>query len=139
MFLLFVYGFIVRHKSRCILEYMNTFETIDEYIDNFSGDTKKKLIDIRKTIKEIMPLEASEKISYGIPTYYLNGNLVHFAGYKSHIGFYPGSVPIREFAGDLKDYKTSKGTVQFPHDKPLPLELIKKIVKACVVRNKTKQ
>jgi uncharacterized protein YdhG (YjbR/CyaY superfamily) len=117
---------------------MQSFKDIDEYIANFEGETKKQLETVRKTIKDVVPAEATEKISYSIPTFYLNGNLVHFAGYKTHIGFYPGSTPIAEFEKDLKGYKTSKGTVQFSHDKPLPLGLISKITKACVARNKTK-
>lgn len=117
---------------------MQKYETVDEYLANFSGETRDKLEEIRKTIKSVVPDEAIEKISYGIPTIYLNGNLVHFAGYKTHIGFYPGSVPIAEFAKELSGYKTSKGTVQFPLDKPLPLELITKITKACVARNQAK-
>ena len=117
---------------------MENYENVDQYLANFSGETRKKLNDIRTVIKETIPAEATEKISYGIPTYYLNGNLVHFAGYKSHIGFYPGSVPIKEFASELTGYKTSKGTVQFPLDKPLPVDLIKKMVKACVKRDQAR-
>ncbi len=113
--------------------------TVDEYLANFSGETRDKLDEIRKTIRAIVPPEAKEKISYGIPTFAMNGNLVHFAGYKTHIGFYPGSVPIAEFAKELSGHKTSKGTVQFPLDKPLPLELIIKITEACVARNQIKQ
>ena len=118
---------------------MKNYETIDEYIANFDGETKKRLEAVRKTIKSIVPAEAIEKISYGIPTYYLNGNLVHFAGYKNHIGLYPGSVLIHEFKKELTDYKTSKGTVQFPHDKPFPLELISKITSLCVIRNQKRK
>lgn len=117
---------------------MNKHQAIDEYNANFSGETRNKLVLVRKTIKSAAP-EAIEKISYGIPTFYLNGNLIHFAGYKNHIGLYPGSVSIKEFADDLTVYKTSKGTIQFPLNKPLPLDLIKKITKACVERNKTKK
>ncbi len=113
--------------------------SVDEYLAGFSGETRQKLDVVRKTIKSIAPSETIEKISYGIPTFYLNGNLVHFAGYKTHIGFYPGSVPIAEFAKELSAYKTSKGTVQFPFDKPLPLELITKITKACIARNQITQ
>ena len=115
------------------------YKDIDEYLANFSGDTRKKLDDIRQTIKEVLPAEAKEKISYGIPTFYLNGNLVHFAGYRTHIGFYPGSVPIREFAQELSGYKTSKGTIKFPLDKPLPYDLIRKITVFCVERNMSKK
>ena len=114
-------------------------EAIDEFLVTCSGKILRKLEEMRKTIQAVVPAEATEKISYGIPTFYLNGNLVHFAGYENHIGFYPGSAPIAEFKEDLKGYKTSKGTVQFPLDKSLPLELIKKITKACAKRNKAKK
>lgn len=113
---------------------MKNYANIDEYLANFSGETREKLDIIRETIQSVMPAEATEKISYGIPTFYLNGNIVHFAGYEHHIGFYPGSVPIKEFASELSKYKTSKGTVQLPLDQPLPIDLIKKMTKACVKR-----
>lgn len=117
---------------------MKKYANVDEYLANYSGETRKKLDEIRKTIHEVVP-EATEKISYGIPTFALNGNLVHFAGYENHIGFYPGSAPISEFAKELAGYNTAKGTVQFPLDKPLPLDLIRKITKACVQRNLEKK
>lgn len=119
--------------ERIILD-MQTYKDIDEYLANFSGETRQKLDTIRKITKEVAP-EAKEKISYGIPTFTLNGkNLLHFAGYETHIGFYPGSGPIKEFAKELEGYKTSKGTIQFPLDKPLPEELIIKITKSCIKR-----
>ena len=114
---------------------MENYKDIDEYLANFSGETRKKLDEVRKIFKEVTP-EAKEKIAYGIPTFTLNGkNLVHFAGYETHIGFYPGSGPIAELKEELSAYKTSKGTVQFPLDKPLPLDLIRKITEFCVERN----
>ncbi len=115
---------------------MTSYKNIDEYLMNFTGETLKKLKAIRAIVKEIAP-EAEEKISYGIPTFALHGNLVHFAGYENHIGFYPGSAPIEKFANDLKEYKTSKGTVQFPLDKPLPLELIRRMIEVNLERKKT--
>lgn len=118
---------------------MVTYRTVDEYIESFSEETRSRLEEIRKTIRASLPSETTEKISYGIPTYYLNGNLVHFGGYKSHIGLYPGSAPIADFREELKEFKTSKGTVQFPHNKPLPLNLIKKIVDQCLKRNLSKK
>ncbi len=114
---------------------MEKYEDVDQYLANFSGEARKKLDTLREIISNTVPAEAIEKISYGIPTFYLHGNLVHFAGYTSHIGFYPGSVPIKEFKKALSGYKTSKGTVQFPLGKPLPRELILEITKACVERN----
>ncbi len=118
---------------------MKNYANIDEYLANFSGGTREKLDSMRKTIKSVMPAEATEKISYAIPTFYLNGNVVHFAGYEHHIGFYPGSVPIKEFEKELSGYKTSKGTVQFPLDKPLPLDLITKMTLVCIERNQAKK
>lgn len=88
-------------------------------------------------IKKSAP-EAEEKISYQIPTFYLNGNLIHFAGYKNHIGFYPTSSGIKAFKKELSKYKNSKGSVQFPLDEKLPLALIKKIVKYRVKENLNK-
>lgn len=117
---------------------MQGYSNIDEYIQVFPGNVRELLQTIRITIHEVVP-EATEKISYGIPTFYLKGNLVHFAGYKNHIGFYPGSVAIDKFKNELSGYKTSKGTVQFPLDKPLPLNLIKDIVKMCIKSNLEKK
>jgi uncharacterized protein YdhG (YjbR/CyaY superfamily) len=109
-------------------------QTIDEYISIFPEDVKAKLETLRATIRKAAPT-AEEAISYMIPTFKLNGNLVHFAGYKSHIGFYPGAAGIASFEKELKGYETSKGTVQFPLDKPLPLKLVTTIVKFRVGQN----
>ncbi len=92
---------------------------------------------VRATIKKAAP-RAEEAIKYQIPTFVLNGNLIHFAGYKNHIGLYPGSKAIEEFKDELSGYKISKGTVQFPLDKPMPVGLITKITKFCVKRNLAK-
>lgn len=109
--------------------YKAQLKTVDEYISAFPKDMQYKLQTIRQTVKEMVP-EAGEKISYGIPTITLNGRyLVYFAGFKNHIGFYPAPVAIEAFARDLAPYKQGKGSVQFPLDKPLPLPLIRKIVK----------
>ena len=107
-----------------------TPETIDEYINSHSNSKEIQLLlnSLRITIKNAAP-NATEKICYKIPTFYLNGNLVHFAAYKNHIGFYPTSSGISAFQGELGKYQTSKGAVQFPIDKPLPHTLISKIVK----------
>jgi uncharacterized protein YdhG (YjbR/CyaY superfamily) len=109
-------------------------QTIDEYISIFPDDVKAKLETLRATIRKAAP-KAEEAISYMIPTFKLNGNLVHFAGYKNHIGFYPGAAGIASFEKELKGYETSKGTVQFPLDKPLPLKLVTTIVKFRVGQN----
>lgn len=118
---------------------MNKYKTIDEYISSFPMTTQIILKDIRKAIKEIVP-EATEAISYGMPTFKLNGNLIHFAAYKHHIGFYPTPSGVEAFKKDLEKYKTSKGAIQFPIDKPMPLALFRKIVKYRVkeMLNKTK-
>lgn len=99
---------------------------VDEYIAAFPGDVQKKLQQVRQTIKKAAP-DAEECIGYGIPTYKLNGNLVHFGGFKNHIGFYPTPRGLAEFEKELSQYKGAKGSVQFPLDKPMPLDLIKRI------------
>lgn len=109
----------------------------DKYISTFPKDVQKLLLGIRKTIKNAAP-NAEESIKYGIITYVLNGNLVHFGGFKKHIGFYPAPSGIKVFEKELAIYKTSKGTIQFPLDKPLPLALISKIVKFRVKENLAK-
>ena len=116
----------------------NTFKTIDEYINTFPGDIQKILQEVRKTIKSAA-LEAKEAISYQIPTYKMNGkNLVHFAAFKNHIGFYPGAEAIKVFKKEIASYKSSKGAIQFPLDKPMPVSLISKIVKYRVKENSLK-
>ena len=105
-----------------------TSTNIDEYIAAFPAATQKLLEQIRAVIKKAAPA-AEEAMKYGIPTFTLNGNLVHFAGYKAHIGFYPAPDGIKAFEKELSVYKSSKGAVQFPLDKPMPVALITKIVK----------
>jgi uncharacterized protein YdhG (YjbR/CyaY superfamily) len=107
----------------------------DEYIAAFTGIAQANLIKLRATIKKAAP-KAEETINYGIPTFTFAGkNLVHFAAYTNHIGFYPAPSGIAAFAKELKPYKTSKGAVQFPIDEPLPLTLITRIVKFRVAEN----
>ncbi|ULQ54135.1 iron chaperone [Flavihumibacter fluvii] len=114
---------------------MKTAENIDEYIAGFPKDIQVLLQQMRKTIHEAAP-EATEKISYGMPTFFLNGNLVHFAAFKAHIGFYPVPSGIEKFKKELSVYKGAKGSVQFPLDQPLPLALVAKIVKFRVQENR---
>ncbi len=102
-------------------------QTVDEYISSFPPDIQGILEEMRKTIRESAP-EAEETISYGMPTFRLKGNLVHFAAYKNHIGFYPTPSAINAFKEELSHYNTSKGTVQFPLDEPVPLDLVRKMV-----------
>ena len=117
------------------MESPNTsFKNTDEYISLFPKETQVLLKQMRATIKEVAP-DAEEAIKYQMPTFVLKGNLVHFAAFKNHIGFYPVPTGIEKFKKELAPYKTSKGAVQFPLDKPLPLALIRKIVKFRVAEN----
>ncbi len=109
-------------------------DNIDEYISTFPKETQIILEKIRSVIREAAP-GAEETISYAIPTFKLNGNLVHFAAFKSHIGFYPTPTGIEEFEKELSVYKQGKGSVQFSLDKPMPLQLIDRIVKYRVNKN----
>jgi uncharacterized protein YdhG (YjbR/CyaY superfamily) len=107
---------------------------VDNYIAGFPGDVREILTRLRQLIRKAAP-QAEEMIKYGIPTFRLNGNLVHYAAYKKHIGFYPTPSGINTFEEDLEPYELSKGTVRFPLDKPIPYELIEKIVKFRVKEN----
>ncbi|RYG18947.1 MAG: hypothetical protein EOO07_07840 [Chitinophagaceae bacterium] len=102
--------------------------TIDEYIAGFPNDVQELLHQIRDTIKRAAP-NATEKISYGMPTFYLNGNLIHFAAYKNHIGLYPAPQGITAFKEELSAFKGAKGSVQFPLNKHMPLDLIARITR----------
>jgi uncharacterized protein YdhG (YjbR/CyaY superfamily) len=110
------------------------FQTIDEYIGTFPEAVQHILNELRQTIKEAAP-EAQETINYQIPTFTLNGNLVHFAAFEKHIGFYPTPSGMEAFKQELSRYKGAKGSVQFPIDEPLPLPLIRRIVKYRVKEN----
>ena len=116
---------------------MPVAKNIDEYISAFPSNVQKLLKQMRSTIKKAAP-QAAETISYAMPTFTLNGNLVHFAGYKNHIGFYPSPYGIEAFKKEMSVYAGAKGSVQFPLDKPLPLELITKIVAFRVAENMEK-
>jgi len=107
---------------------------VDEYLATMPAATRAKVEGIRQTIRDAAP-EATEKIAYGIPTFVYHGNLVHFAGYENHIGFYPGASGVRRFAAELEPYETSKGTVRLPLDAPVPLDLIRRIVEFRVREN----
>jgi uncharacterized protein YdhG (YjbR/CyaY superfamily) len=113
------------------------FNSIDEYIATFPAEIQKILGELRETIKAAAP-EAEEKISYQMPTFALKGNLVHFAAYKNHIGFYPTPSGIEAFKDELSVYEGAKGSIRFPIEKPLPLELISNIVKFRVAENLNK-
>lgn len=115
----------------------NEFQSIDDYIATFPEDIQPILKTLRATIKAAAP-EATEKFSYQLPTFFLNGNLVHFAAFKNHIGFYPTPSGIEAFKEELSVYKGAKGSVQFPIDEPLPLELVSRIVQFRVAENVAK-
>lgn len=110
---------------------------IDEYIAGFPPEVQKILQKIRGIIKDAAP-DAEEAMKYQIPTFVLNGNLVHFAGFQKHIGFYPTPSAIEAFRGELAGYESAKGSVQFPHDKPVPFTLIRRMVEFRVKQTREK-
>ena len=110
------------------------FKTIDEYISMFPEDVRTILKNLRQTIRDAAP-EAQETINYQIPTFTLNGNLVHFAAFKNHIGFYPTPTGMEAFKDELSAYQGAKGSVRFPIDQPLPFPLIRRIVEYRVKEN----
>jgi uncharacterized protein YdhG (YjbR/CyaY superfamily) len=127
LYLTFAGGYMATSESQ--------FKTIDEYIETFPKDVQSILEKMRQTIRKAAP-EAVEAISYQMPTFKLNGrNLVHFAAFKNHIGFYPIPSGIEAFKEELSSYRQGKGSVQFPMDKPIPYDLVEKIVKYRVTEN----
>jgi uncharacterized protein YdhG (YjbR/CyaY superfamily) len=102
-------------------------KTIDEYIMGFEPTIQKTLNEVRNFIKSEVP-NATEKISYGMPTFYLNGNLVHFAAFKDHYGFFPSPSGIDKFEKELIPYRSGKGTLRFPFNKPIPWDTLKKVI-----------
>lgn len=122
-----------------MLTHEKQFKTIDEYIRAFPEDVQNILEKIRHTIQKEAP-EAVEAISYQMPTFKLNGkNLVHFAAFKNHIGFYPSASGIEAFKNDLSHYKGAKGSVQFPIKNPIPYDLVKRIIAFRVNENLAKK
>lgn len=105
-------------------------KTIDDYIKSQSEEVQEVLNKIRNAIRNEIP-ETEEKISWSMPTYYKGHNIIHFAAFKNHVGLYPGDEAIKHFADELTHYKTSKGAVQFPYNKELPIDLIVKITRWC--------
>ena len=114
------------------------FSNIDEYISTFNNDTQEVLNIIRNTIKKAAP-DAIEKISWSMPTFYQNGNLIHFAAHKNHIGIYPAPDAIEEFKDELSKYKMTKGSIHFPLNKNIPADLLEKIVRYRVAINTKKE
>jgi uncharacterized protein YdhG (YjbR/CyaY superfamily) len=115
----------------------NAITSIDAYIAGFPPDIQERLRALRATIHAAAP-EAEERIAYQMPTFALHGNLVHFAAFKNHIGFYPTPSGIEAFAEDLARYPASKGAIRFPLDEPLPLDLVRRIVEHRVAENRSK-
>lgn len=116
----------------------NKPSSIDEYVAQFPPGVQSIMNKVRSAVKDAAP-QAEERISYGMPGFYLKGMLVWFGGHKNHIGFYPAGEGIEAFAHELAGYKTSKGAVQFPLDQPVPYDLIRKIVKYRVEQNLKKK
>ena len=112
--------------------------SIDEYIAGFPKSVQHVLEQVRAVIKAAAP-DAQEAIKYRLPTFVLNGNLVHFGAFKNHIGFYPTPSGIEKFKDGLSVFKNAKGSVQFPLDKPMPLKLITKIVKFRVAESRAQE
>ena len=113
----------------------NNPSNFEQYILNYPEDIRERLQKIRSLVKKIAP-EATEKISYGMPAFTLHGMLLYFAAHSKHIGFYPFTTAIVAFRDELADYKTAKGSIQFPNSKPLPLKLISHIIEFRVAENK---
>ncbi len=114
------------------------YRSIDAYIESFPADIRQRLEAVRAAIRQAAP-GAQEKISYQIPTFYLDGNLVHFAAFEKHIGFYPTPSGIAKFQKELSRYKSANGSVQFPLAEPLPIGLIQRIVKFRIEENLQKK
>lgn len=114
------------------------FKNVDEYINSFQPSTQKKLNELRRAISKAAP-GAVEATKYGMPTFILNGNLIHFAAFKNHIGLYPTPSATGAFKEELSIYKSGKGSIQFPINKPLPIELVVRIVKFRVAENMNKK
>ena len=108
--------------------------SVDEYIRAFPRATQNRLREIRSIVRSLAP-DATEKISYRMPAFFLHGFIVYFAAFKNHIGFYPGASGVAAFQDEIQNYKSAKGSIQFPHDRPLPAALIKRIVKYRVKEN----
>jgi uncharacterized protein YdhG (YjbR/CyaY superfamily) len=116
------------------MDAIEKIQTVNEYIAQFPPEVRKKLNELRAAVLEAAP-DAAEKISWGMPSYSLHGMLVYFAAFKNHIGFYPGASGVGTFLPGLSGYKTSKGTIQFPLDRPMPLDLVREIVRFRVGEN----
>ena len=124
-------------KSKAGEKQSASVQTVDDYLAALPEAARATLEKLRKTIKAAAP-KATEGISYQMPMFKHHGMLVGFAAFKDHCSFFPGAKPVATFKAELKDYKTSKGTIRFPIGKPLPAALVKKIVKARIEENETR-
>jgi uncharacterized protein YdhG (YjbR/CyaY superfamily) len=127
----------VKPAKRNLSANKKTANSVDEYLARVPEPGRATLRKIRAVIRSVVPADANEAISYGIPSFKYKGWLVGYAAFANHCSFFPGALP-KEFAGELKRFPTSKGTIQFPLDKPLPAVLVKKLVKARVAQNDLK-
>jgi uncharacterized protein YdhG (YjbR/CyaY superfamily) len=114
-------------------------ETVDSYLDSLPEPQRGTLNKVRATIRSMVPAETIETISYGIPTFKYKGSLLWYASFTKHCSLFPGSTVIEQLREELKNYTTSKGTIQFPVDKPIPAALLKKIIKACIAQKAEKK
>lgn len=114
-------------------------KTVDEYLDRVPEPARSTLYKVRAVIRSVAPVEATESISYGIPTFKYKGMLAAYAAFSDHCSLFPGAGPTIEFKDDLKNVQTSKGTIRFAPNKPLPATLIKKLVKSRIAENKRKK
>jgi uncharacterized protein YdhG (YjbR/CyaY superfamily) len=126
-------------KHRSAAKSKASAKTVDEYLAGVPEPARSTLSEIRATIRSTVPPEATEGISYGIPVFKHEGVVVWFAAFSDHCSLFPGASVIAAFKNELKNYKTSKGTIQFPVDKPLPANLLKKLVKARMAERKQKK
>ncbi|MFY9948663.1 MAG: DUF1801 domain-containing protein [Candidatus Sulfotelmatobacter sp.] len=114
-------------------------KTVNEYLARLSEPSRGALQRVRTIVRDVIPPEATEVISYGIPTFKYNGMLMSFAAFSNHCSVFPGAGPIKEFQKDLKNFRTAKGTIQFAPEKPLPSRLLRKLVKARMEENERKK
>jgi uncharacterized protein YdhG (YjbR/CyaY superfamily) len=113
--------------------------TVDEYLERVPEPARTTLRKVRAVIRSVAPLEATEGISYGVPTFKYKGMLASFAAFSDHCSLFPGAGPTVEFKNELKNFQTSKGTIRFAPDKPLPTSLLKRLVKARIAENERKK
>lgn len=121
-----------------MVETKKIYHTVDDYVASFPESIQKLMQTYRSIIKEVLP-EASERISWGMPTFYYYGNVIHFAGHKSHMGIYPGADAVAHFQEELRDYKTSKGSIQVPYGQEIPVSLIQKMTCYSAQQNEMSQ